>query len=682
MAELTTPRWLKYDEMFRAMAEHPIRQNWVENADVAYQFEQGDQWTNQEKAALKERNQPAIVHNEVRPAKERLLGKFRRFRTTIRLAGRNTPDQKLGEAGSDLLRQVDYVNGYEFVEAEVGNDQLIGGLGVLEVKLETDEQGDYAIKYYREDPFAIFLDPFSRSYDWNDDARFMARAKWMYLDEAIKMWPESKAELRRLGSGTSGFGDGAGWWNDPSVLKNRNWLNIYYDDKLKRVRPIELYWKERERGFRFITPEGAQTVFGITQTSAQTLASRLGIEFEEIYEDRIYCVVYVAGVILWKERVKPDQVNKYPWIPYWAFRKADGEPQGYIWGLMDPQREINARRSKALWSINNRQWKHERSAIRNKAEFANEAARADGMLEVEDGKMDKVEMIVNTDISQGNIALLQDAKQAIRRTVGEDQVNPAPEMRSGVGLQKIMQTQQDAVLSLFDNLRRSRRLKAKLTYELIARWYDDDMAFEITDDPNVRRIVNLRGEDFKALRELRYDLVAEDVQDYATAQQEQFTELLTALPQVIQFGPAWAGLLIQMSELRNKDGLLKIIEGMSQPSPLEPKVSLALQWDNLPPAEKIAWSQRLGMAELAQAVQQMPTPPVFLAQNEAEVAKVQMKTQGDLQGKLIDAKKDLMVANVEAATDEHKIRSDAAVKSEQAKAKASEKKKEGKKKNG
>src|SRR6185295_4257290 len=181
------------------------------------------------------------------------------------------------------------------------------------------------------------------------------------------------------------------------------------------------------------------------------------------------------------------------------------------------------------------------------------------------------------------------------------------------------------------------RMKAQLTFELVKQFYTDEMVFQITEDPGVVKTVRLSSDHFDSLKESIYDLVAEDTVDHSTSQAEQFETLATTLPQALAHGPQWAKLFIQMSDLRNKDTLVKMIDQMSAPPPVQPKVSIAAQWNELTQAERIAWCQQFGWNELLKAEMQSPTEPASLTQNKAELMKMKMKTEADVQAAMIRA---------------------------------------------
>jgi hypothetical protein len=634
---------IQLDRMFQLAVDHPIVQSWRQHADTCYRFEHGDQWTGEERAILKERNQPEIVENEIRPTVERLQGQFRKQRTTIKVLGRNPSDEPLAAGISDLFRHIDYINQYEFTEGEAIKDQLVGGIGWTEVIVKLNEVGQPQVRYRHEDPFTMFPDPFCRSYDINHEARYVARAKWFDEDVAVELWGEEKAAKIRAVLGTSQPSLQNLSNLDPPVMQLRNWeIGRYYDTKNRRFRPVEMWYKKRVTEFVIALEDGTTKVVrkakGITRsTIADALSQLPGATITERSVDAMWVAVYCGGLFLDGPKPSPYQHDLFPFVPYYCYRKVDGEPQGYVWSLIDPQREINARRSKALWALNNRQTIYERNAIRDKSALAEEMARMDGQIEVENGKFDKFKINENQDISQGNLTMLQETKMAMRRISGEDQLNPAPEVRSGTGIQRLQMIYQAGVLPIADNIRRSRRMKAMLTFALIKQFYTDEMIFQVTEDPNLVKTIRLTADHFASMKEALYDLVAEDSADHSTSQAEQFETLATTLPQVLQYGPQWAQIFLQMSDLKNKQGLVQMIQQMSAPPPTQPKVSIALQWNELTQMEKAVFAKQFQWNELAQVEVQTPGEPASLRQDKSEIIKMEMKTNAEITKAKINA---------------------------------------------
>ena len=70
---------------------HPIRHDWMEDADRCYQFVEGDQLSAEELKVLKDRNQPDIVYNECVQVVERTIGQYTRQRMQNTSSGGTPP---------------------------------------------------------------------------------------------------------------------------------------------------------------------------------------------------------------------------------------------------------------------------------------------------------------------------------------------------------------------------------------------------------------------------------------------------------------------------------------------------------------------------------------------------------------------------------------------------------------
>ena len=84
-----------------------------------------------------------------------------------------------------------------------------------------------------------------------------------------------------------------------------------------------------------------------------------------------------------------------------------------------------------------------------------------------------------------------------------------------------------------------------------------------------------------------------------------------------------------MSDIRNNEEFAKRFEAMAQPAPDQPKISVALQWSELTPFEKAAFAAKMGMPEVAQMEMQAGTEPAHIVKAKTDLAKEQMKGQGE-----------------------------------------------------
>lgn len=618
------------DKLFRLAISSPIRQAWVQKADRCWKFYHGDMWTQAERAILEKRSQADIVENEIKPMLRRLMGRYKTTRTVSRFVGRNMPaDDVTAQAISDLVTFVEQDNSVEFEEAEYVKDAFVTGIGWCSVTVRKGANGLPRIVIQREDPFSIFKDPYSHTYDINTDrggARYCGQAKWLHIDEAIATWPDYEKDLLQCLDGTympASFSSMSLF--EPEVLSRLN--QIYTDKENRLIRPVELWYKKRVKKNQVITPFGAYTDIPKDKVALLKRLYKGQVEERSTMEDRMHYTVFCGGIMIEEDAESPYRHNMYPWTPLLIDTWPDGEPIGYVWDLIDPNREINARRARGLYLLNNRQVIYERGAVESKESLARELALADGQIELEEGALSqgRFSFRENTDQSQGNINLMLESKAAIRRIGGEDFIEPPRERASAPGLRQQAVSTQLTSLEGFDNIRRTRRLRTLLVYEYIKQYFTDEMNFMILDSPTESRLVSITSSQFDTIKEKMYDLVMKDSSDYITRHEAQFESIMQTLPQVLQFGPAWARLLIMMSDVKDKEAILKFIDENTPQQGPEGKFTLGLTWHELTQQEKAAFAAKLGLPELAQVVAAESKDPVSVAKGKTEMLKTQLR---------------------------------------------------------
>jgi hypothetical protein len=591
--------------MFGSALFSPVWRAWRTNADQDYKFYEGEQWTAFERAMLEERGQPVVTENLIKPKVDRILGQFQRQHTTVTVLGRNAVvDEQTASSASDIFRWVDQVNGAEFEESDQIKDGYTGGFGVIEICSAKDSDGKPSIVIRNENPFYIFPDPHSRKYDWNEDAKFICRSKWIDLEDAICLWPEKAKELRQcVNHLPSGLG-GTGMPIDPTVLRMTDWT--YVDPNRGRLRPVEIYYKRKVVKTILITPEGVRVELDyLGPRQAMKAAQEIpGASIDRVVGEEMWLGIYCAGTLIYHDRYQ-DQDGMFPFVPYFADRKKSGEPFGPVRNLVSISQEINKRRSKAMHLINTNQAIVSQNAVEDWAEFANEKGRPDGIMKVR-GKADEVvQLIKNQDMGQSQMAMHEESKRAFNMVSGEDPTNmgAASQMRSGVGKAREQMMTDWVNMPLLTNVRRTRRIKLNKVWGLICQHFNEDIVFQITDDPAAPKVIQLPKSRLDAMRDMRFNFVIADVEDSLTLQTEQFEIVANLLPQVLPFGTGPAKFLLELSSIKpkQKEGLMKILDGMAQAPPPEPKISIAMNWSELTPEEKAVFAHtKLGLPMLAE----------------------------------------------------------------------------------
>jgi hypothetical protein len=589
----------RLEKMFLSSVLSPHWKDWRKHADEDFQFYEGDQWTAFEQSMLEERGQPVVTENLIKPKVERLLGQFQRQHSTVQTMGRNVSvDEVTANAASDIFRWVDQTNGTEFEEGEVVKDKFIGGFGVLEACSYPDPLGHTKITIRNENPFYIFPDPHSRRYDWNEDAKFIARSKPIDLDDAIALWPDKASALRACCS-TYNLSNVYGIV-DPTVMKQAHWN--YFDPYRQRLRPVEIYFKRKVMKRVVITPDGVRVELDYLGPRQAMSQAPEGSTLEKVESEEMWLGIYCGGLLIYHDRFQ-DQDGMFPFIPYYGDRKKSGEPFGVVRNLVSISKEINKRRSKALHLLSTNQAVVGQNAVEDWAEFASEKARPDGVMKVR--KLDEIELIKNQDMGASQMSMHAESKQAFNMVSGDDPTNQgaASQMRSGVGKAREQMATDLVNMPLFTNIRRSRRIKLKKVWGLVSQHFTEDLIFQITDDPNAAKEVSVPKDRLAAMRDMAFNFVISDVEDSLTLQSEQFQIIADLLPQILPLGSGPSRFLLELSNIKpkQKEGLMKLLDQMAAAPPPEPKISLTLNWSDMTPQEKAVFAaKKLNMPELAE----------------------------------------------------------------------------------
>ncbi len=622
----------RLDRMVYTAITHPVRQAWERDASVDYHFLEGDHYTNEELADLAERNQPPTRRNEIAPIIERVSGQLIQARQVATFLGRNTPaDDQIGAISQDYMRFVDQANLYEFEEQDFVEDGLVGGVGWLKIVPKRNEMGEMHIVQRARNPFEVFTDPYHTRYNPNEDgqAKFIAEGHWMDLEDAIARWPQKDKELRQLGNG-HGFSIDA--FSSVSEGLRNEAMSVYVDTKRLRIRPFEVWYKRKMKLYHLFKGDRLIPLpIPLDSKTADSVMDELGGDLtkEPIYVDRMCVGVFVAGLLIHHD-FSPHNTNLFPYVPFYFKRRKNGEPISLVRRLVPINEAINKRESKALALLSNRQTLYEKGTIEDLEAHQIEKGKPDGAMEFKEGALSGQRVIINgnQDLGNGQMALLQEDKDAIRRVSGHgnESMGMASEVRSGTGIARKQMMSNLIVTPTMNNLRRTRQLKAALIFAYQQQYLTADMAFQLTDDPNAARTVKISKNDIAAMKERVYDIVITETKDWATLREQQTEMLLTSLPQLAQHGAWMVKLGIQLSDLREKDGLIKMIEEQSQPAPVLPKINLTQTWADLTPEMQAFYALTVYRnEELAQAILQNHQDPAYLSKLKAEIAKTNIK---------------------------------------------------------
>lgn len=629
---------------FNAAVEHPTWLDFSRNATTDFKYKEGEQWTKEEIEVIEKRGQAATVENEIKPICDRLTGQYKKQKTRIVFRGRNLgKDEDKGNVLSDLMLHAQQRSGYEFEEGDMFDDGVTSGFGVLDVFMEFDDALKAIIRIKHEDCLDMFPDPNSKRYDWNEDAEFVCRAKWISYDKAKARYPKKAKQLQA--------------YINVNKIENESQeiqANNYIDYRLEKVRLVEQEYKTYKTQIIAITEDND----AVDLTDFNEAQKK---QFREKFPDALYydqvktemkAAVFCGDVIL-EDKKRPYNHNLFRFVPYYVYRKKNGEPYGVVRNLKDINAEINKRGSKALHLLNTNQAIFEEGAIRDKDKLVEEMAKPDGIIEYKRGY--KFALEKNVEVASAQVALQTEKKQAMARVSGisDESMARHSEIRSGVGLQRKQMMTDIIIMPVFDNLRRTRLMVGRLSLELMKQYYTEETVFFITDDNNASQKVELTDDVMKSMQDNTYDLVIEEMPDTATLQDEQFrliSDILKGLNLPPQYTMTLLPLIIRLSTIRGKDKVLEQIQALSKPPPEAPKMSLNFVWSELTPFEKAWVLETTGHPEVAKQIMAQQKDPAHVIKDKGETERAEIKSDTDLTEAAIKAKAQV-TANAEKGKD-------------------------------
>lgn len=572
----------------------------------------GKQLTADERAALKNRNQPPVIYNRIRRKINYLLGLERQSRKDPKAFPRNPNDNETADAATDAIRFICDREDWDDKRSCAWENMLVEGTGAVMVGVkETSDGLDPEIIHIPWDRF--FVDPHSRRPDCSD-AAYMGIVTWYDVKEAEGLWPDAKDALTATVAGVS----------YSETYDDRPKWKVWADPKRKRVRVIEMFYKQ-----------GGQWL-----TCTFTEKGHLAEPAVSPYLDR-------------------EQKPENPIRAVSLYVDRENNRYGDVRDMIDPQDEINKRRSKGLHLISQRQARVGSNALMSPEAVRKELSRPDGVIVSDD-----VEILNTNDMAAQNLQLLQEAKQEIDL----QGVNAALQGKNENDMsgRAILAQQQGGMVEVALHMDRLRHLTLKV-YEAIwnrvrQTWQEErwarvtdnernvrfvgfnqpvtgaDMLMEqIQSDPNAAQQLQTNPEAQARMQmflqspraqmvvgyknipaQIDVDIIIDEGMDTPTIQAEQFDTLAKVIPGIINLPPMYARMLIQASSLRDKDQILEQLEQEQEAAANDPAKKMAMEMEMAGKQAEIAEKQSAAMENEANAQRNVAEAQATIAKTGIE----------------------------------------------------------------
>lgn len=214
----------------------------------------GDQLDTYIKNILSNRGQPEQYENQIAKHNNAILGFKKERAIDIKLFGRQQQDKASANILNALLKAISQVSEHE-QEVDALDDELsIEGIAVAELSISTSGEFDRFGREHKDSEMKhvsaeeIYLDPFSRAKNYNDDARYLSRAFWIDREDLYALgFDEKKIEELSSDNFISDLHDDD-LYADENIRKRV--LLVYtwyrkYDKQSKREKYYYCFWSNR-----------------------------------------------------------------------------------------------------------------------------------------------------------------------------------------------------------------------------------------------------------------------------------------------------------------------------------------------------------------------------------------------------------------------------------------------------
>ncbi len=550
------------------------------------------QLTAEEKAALRKRKQPEIIINRVKRKVDFLKGYEMAQRVDPRALPRTPRHEQDAEGVEQALRYVADDQRFDHKRSQVWDNLLVEGAGGYRVAVKETNYGiDITIDRVPWD--RMFYDPHSSEADFSD-ARYLGLVKWMDYDEALRIYGDDQAAKDALG-------DTLNQSSISDTFDDKPRWKVWADKKRRRVRICQIWMLRGEEWW-----------------------------FAE----------YTKGGIL-REGESPYRTDKdesdCELIFGSAYVNRDNDRYGIVREMIGPQDEINKRRSKALHLLNVNQTTMEKGAVDNVETYRREAARPDGVMQVNPGFFDKVKNDTRLDLAQGHLNLLQEAKNEIDMMAGNIALQGNALQKSAASGKAIIASQQGGAMEIapiMDALRDlDIRVYRKVWYRIRQFWTAEKWVRVTDDERNIKWLgLNVDPQRLEMamqadpalqervsgavgnIAELDCDIIIDDAPDGLTPQLEQFQSLVELKKMDANGELPFRAIVAAMPNLKNKD---QVMAAMDEAKNVPPQVA-QLQ-------------ERMKMLEMAMAEAKVAETQSKAMLNEANARKALTPDQPDIQ---------------------------------------------------
>lgn len=488
----------------------------VEKQVKDFEFALGKQWDDEDVEKLAKAGVAALTINKIQPNLFLISGIERQNRTKAKAFPEGSEDGVLADIASGLLSNLEKRSQSKYKMSETFEDGCICGEGYIEPYIDyTWDLLNGEMKIKKLNPFNVYPDPDGTEYDLSDAEFIIKFTPSLSKKQVEKLFPGKKKELDNIESGKltldateelsefTGIEEQTKGYKDNDVPGDEDRRKEEYDLTEYYYKKYVDKWIVVDRTLGKISAEVDNLEDAKAYVKEATVADERDeegniIQPSAITIKRIIPEIWICALV---GTTKIDEYmcpfyprwRHYPIIPFYAHRVTTPMKdrhlmfQGVVRGLIDPQRELNKRRTQELRILNtsaNSGWLSEKGAWVKKADVKKFGSSAGVLLEYKEGK-NKPERITPTPLSQGHSQLAAENAQDMKEISGinADLLSMA-DNKSASGRAIHLRQQQGIVMvqRIFDNYGRTKDLLARFMLSQMGELYTVDTAIKVMGD--------------------------------------------------------------------------------------------------------------------------------------------------------------------------------------------------------
>ncbi|PPR08628.1 MAG: hypothetical protein CFH44_00867 [Proteobacteria bacterium] len=551
----------KVKSYYQESKNSSIYQNWLANAKQAWNFYDGEQWTESEKLALEKSAQAPIVINKIATKIDSVSGNEISSRTRVAYRSRTGEqnEENTARALTDLALYVAEKNDQSIELSNMFKAGLVTGVGWLDIGVKNNGNIPYIFNN-AENELNVIFDVRSRNLDYSD-ARFVAREKWLDIPTLQALFKEKANPVIKELQAHS-YNQNYGFSFNEELTSAEEYLNT----QEQRAKVVEVQFKQTEKLYT-VTNKLGQSFSTFDKTLAYKEKEN---DVTETFNYRTYLVYFTEHTVLEFKALDYD-FNDFTLVPFFFKRKrTTGEPYGLVKSAIDPQKEYNKRRSKALHLLNTVQVIADVDAVEDPNILAREAARPDGVILKRPGK--DLKILRNAELANSQVTIMNQATADIQETTGvfDDRLGKKTDAVSGVAIAQRQIASTNNQMFAFDNLRKVKKQLGRMVLSLIRQYFTSEMIINITDDISVPKLVSLNKaatdeqgnpifDENNKLVKINdvsfgdFDIHVEEVKDALSSQEYELNQLLALKSAGVAIPN---DLLIESTSLKSKDKII------------------------------------------------------------------------------------------------------------------------------